>query len=30
MVVTIAEDVNCTTVGKEILVVNGSWLVDGS
>ena len=26
--VTIAEDVKCASVGKEILVVDGSWLAD--
>ena len=28
VVVTIAEDVNCTCVGEDIIVVDCSWLVD--
>lgn len=30
VVVTIAEDVGCASVGEEIRVVDGSWLIDGS
>ena len=29
VVVPITEDVNCASVGEDILVVDGSWLVDG-